>query len=96
MGGGYDGSQDNPGYSTDSLGNTVLMLDAETGALLWSASPDSRPNNLQLPEMTNSIPARISVVDINAMTWQTVCTLVIWVVESGVLTSLTVKAQRKR
>ncbi len=64
IGGGYDTGQDNPGYSTDTFGNAIYMLDAETGALLWSAGPDDS-NNLTLDEMTNAIPSTVRVIDLN-------------------------------
>jgi len=64
FGGGYDTTQENQGYSTDGMGNRVFMVDAETGALLWHAGNDAGAN-LQLAEMNNSIPSRVSVIDTN-------------------------------
>ncbi len=64
VGGGYATNQDNPGYSTDSFGNAIYMLDAESGALLWSAGPDD-DNTLTLDEMTNAIPSNVRVIDLN-------------------------------
>lgn len=70
VGGGYDVDQDGPPprtgtvvpYSADDVGNHVYMLDASTGALLWSAGPTGA-STLQVPKMTNSIPSRVSVID---------------------------------
>ncbi|MFC4701859.1 PilC/PilY family type IV pilus protein [Glaciecola siphonariae] len=64
IGGGYDEDQDNrQSRAPDSIGNSVYMIDADTGAKLWEASDTS--GNLQLADMKYSIPARISVIDRN-------------------------------
>jgi type IV pilus assembly protein PilY1 len=60
FGGGYNIGQD-AGFDTDSTGNAIYMLDLETGSTLWSASDTT--GNLQLAEMTHSIPAAITVMD---------------------------------
>ncbi len=65
FGGGYDPSQDNPGYSTDSSGNGLYIVDADSGALLWRAGSDAAAS-LQLPAMSNSIPAGVRVLDLNS------------------------------
>ncbi|GGO63367.1 PilC/PilY family type IV pilus protein [Bowmanella pacifica] len=62
FGGGYDAEQDNKALrSPDVVGNAVYMVDADTGALLWSAS--NAGADLNLDAMQYSIPARISVID---------------------------------
>ncbi|NCP64500.1 MAG: pilus assembly protein PilY [Paraglaciecola sp.] len=62
FGGGYDADQDAKQYrSADNIGNAVFIVDAQTGALIWSAS--NADANLNLDTMTYSIPARISVID---------------------------------
>ena len=62
FGGGYDEDQDNKLLrSVDSVGNSVFIVDANTGALIWSASDADA--DLNLPEMGYSVPARISVID---------------------------------
>ncbi|MGB5591477.1 MAG: PilC/PilY family type IV pilus protein, partial [Gammaproteobacteria bacterium] len=63
FGGGYDDGQDNPGYRTDTVGNAIYMVDLLTGNLLWKAS--NAGANLDLPEMTHSIPSPLAVVDIS-------------------------------
>ena len=63
FGGGYDEGQDNPGYREDTVGNAIYMVDLLTGDLVWKASSDSA--NLDLPEMTHSIPAPLAVVDVS-------------------------------
>jgi type IV pilus assembly protein PilY1 len=62
FGGGYDEDQDNKLLrSADSVGNSVFIVDADTGVLIWSASATGA--DLNLSEMAYSIPARISVID---------------------------------
>lgn len=61
--GGYDDGQDNPGYREDSVGNAIYMVDLLTGDLVWRAGRDN--GNLQLAEMTHSIPAPLAVVDVS-------------------------------
>ena len=62
FGGGYDEDQDSKLLrSADSVGNSVFIVDADSGELIWSASASSA--DLVLPEMQYSIPARISVID---------------------------------
>ena len=66
FGGGYDpdGQEDaTVAYAPDSKGNRLFMLDAVSGALLWSAGPKDSGASLELTSMTNSIPADITVVD---------------------------------
>ena len=64
FGGGYDEDQDSKLLrSADSVGNSVFIVDADSGELIWSASASAA--NLVLPEMQYSIPARISVIDRN-------------------------------
>jgi type IV pilus assembly protein PilY1 len=65
FGGGYDEGQDNPGYRTDTIGNAVFMVDALTGAKLWSAGNSSAEHSLGLPAMRHSIPAPLAVLDLN-------------------------------
>ena len=56
VGGGYDESQDaNVIKLDDSVGNSVFMIDAENGNLLWSAS--NADADLILNDMKYSVPA---------------------------------------
>nr|WP_241664418.1 PilC/PilY family type IV pilus protein [Ningiella ruwaisensis] len=62
IGGGYDEEQDDKTTSSpDSVGNSVFIIDANNGNLLWSASDEDA--DLILSDMKYSIPARISVID---------------------------------
>ena len=62
IGGGYDEDQDDKSLrSDDTVGNSVYMIDADNGDLLWSAG--AADADLNLPDMRYSIPARISVID---------------------------------
>ncbi len=65
FGGGYDGTQDNTNYTVDLFGNTIYMVDAVSGDLLWWAGNDPAAN-LTLPAMNNSIPGDIRVLDVNS------------------------------
>lgn len=65
FGGGYDDAQENYTYVQDTSGHRIFMVDAATGALLWYAGgPDGGGSpDLALPNMTNSIPSRITTLD---------------------------------
>ena len=63
--GGYDPNQDNVSVRTaDSYGNALYMVNAETGALVWSAG-DGTHHDLNLTDMDYSIPSEVRVIDIN-------------------------------
>ncbi len=64
FGGGYDSSQDVPGYSSDTAGNALYIIDAKSGKLLWRAGAEAGAD-LVLPEMDNSFAAPLRVIDIN-------------------------------
>lgn len=60
FGGGYDTNQDNyGGHKADSMGNTIYIVDAETGAKIWDAK-----THKPLSAMTNSIPSDVALVDL--------------------------------
>lgn len=62
IGGGYDQEQDTKSNrSPDMVGNSIYMIDANNGVLLWSAS--NKNADLIAVDMKYSIPAGISVVD---------------------------------
>ena len=72
FGGGYDVGQDSkstPGNGTE--GRAIFIVDADTGAKLWQAGEsgtgDASGNDpdLVIPEMTNSIPSDLTVIDID-------------------------------
>ncbi|MFT5720705.1 MAG: type IV pilus assembly protein PilY1 [Motiliproteus sp.] len=69
FGGGYDVSQDDASVRTaDALGNAVYIVDAITGALIWSAGNDSTNNgshNESHADMNYSIPSQVRVIDMN-------------------------------
>ena len=66
-GGGYDPDEDGTDFVgptariTHDTGNTVYMLDARTGDVLWDAYSDLTP-----ADMTSSFPADVTPVDRNA------------------------------
>lgn len=66
-GGGYNPSEDGSNIfgpdtriNSDSMGNTVFMIDAKTGAVLWSAYDDVTGVSAT---MNNSFPADVAPVD---------------------------------
>jgi type IV pilus assembly protein PilY1 len=64
FGGGYDPIEDDrttPG--SHSMGNSVYMVDAETGKLLWHASDAS--SNLNLKDMKTGIVSNVRPVDVD-------------------------------
>lgn len=67
--GGYDLDQDNIGTNApknDDIGNSLYIADAETGKLLWRAgNTGDSTANLQIANMTNSMPADPSLININ-------------------------------
>jgi len=68
MGGGYDPAEDGIDIggtylTSNTVGNRIYMVDAITGALLWSAGPSGA--SLNLARMDHSIPAGITVIDLN-------------------------------
>jgi type IV pilus assembly protein PilY1 len=67
LGGGYEADQDEETFSTDSVGNAIYIVDAYSGAVLWSASNAGASQNFATMNrsMDYSIPARIRVVDLD-------------------------------
>ncbi len=67
IGGGYDGVNDTAAHNPapDGVGAGVHVLDLMTGATLWRAGYTGSNADLELDEMTRSIPTRIKVIDIN-------------------------------
>ncbi len=71
FGGGYEEDQDPnsttllTSYSTDTTGNRIFMVDAETGARLWYAGGTGSGANRVLTKMNNSIPSDIRVIDLD-------------------------------
>ncbi len=65
FGGGYDDAQENYQYTTDTSGHRIYMVDAATGQRLWYAGgPNGNGTpNLELDEMTHSIPGRVVTID---------------------------------
>lgn len=65
--GGYDPQYDDETKSASAInspkGAAIYMVDAETGALLWSAGKSG--HTLDLTGMNNSIPGDLTVADIN-------------------------------
>ena len=67
IGGGYEPDQDNVGISTDTVGNSIYIVDSISGALLWHGSKDGlhKDFNTAGKAMDYSIPADIRVIDLD-------------------------------
>lgn len=67
FGAGYDTNKDDTGIATpDSIGRGLFVVDAETGALVWSITPaQNSATNLQEPELLHSVPADVTILDSN-------------------------------
>lgn len=68
FGGGYDPDQDSLNtststYTADDQGNAIYIVDAKTGAKIWSAGGGSG-HTLTLSKMKYSIPAPVRAIDI--------------------------------
>ncbi len=62
FGGGYDNQEDTRAIrAPHSIGNSVYMIDPETGELLWSASNSGATTNLS--DMTSAITSEIKTID---------------------------------
>jgi len=63
--GGYDNNQDSTVIrATDSMGRAIYIVDAETGALIWSGGNGSSFTK-SFSDMKYSIPSTVSAADIN-------------------------------
>lgn len=64
FGGGYDRDADTQSQiAANDIGRAIYMVDAETGTLLWSAGKTK--GDLKLSEMEYSIPAELTLIDID-------------------------------
>ena len=68
IGGGYDTLQDGvTSYTADTKGRAVYIVDAVTGAKLWSAGPNSSPDTHDLDlQIDNGIASEVTVMDIDS------------------------------
>ncbi|MBN7795685.1 pilus assembly protein [Parahaliea mediterranea] len=68
FGGGYDTNKDGYGLATqDSVGRGVYIVDAQTGALVWSVTPAvNSATNLSASNLHHSVAAGVTLVDSNA------------------------------
>jgi len=66
--GGYEPDQDNDALTTDIIGNSIYIVDAVTGALLWHGSRDGTHKDFDVSgrAMDYSIPSRVRVVDFDS------------------------------
>lgn len=66
IGGGYSLNKDSDGPgSDDTLGNAIFIINADTGALVWSASTAANSSTNLNVNFTDSIPSSVAVMDSN-------------------------------
>jgi type IV pilus assembly protein PilY1 len=65
--GGYDDTQDTNTQNTDTVGNSIFIIDALTGARLWRGSDTA--GNQQFAKMNYSIPSNLAVLDLDGDTF---------------------------
>ena len=67
IGGGYEPNQDDVALTTDTIGNSVYIVDSVSGALLWHASRSGTHKSFATAgrAMDYSIPGRVRVIDID-------------------------------
>jgi type IV pilus assembly protein PilY1 len=67
IGGGYEPDQDNLAGSTDTIGNSIYIVDSVSGALLWHGGKDGihKDFNAAGKAMDYSIPADVKVIDLD-------------------------------
>jgi len=66
IGGGYDVAEETPSYTTqDTVGMSLYMLDAVSGAVLWRAGFTGSGADLELARMDHAIPSDVAVLDTN-------------------------------
>lgn len=70
MGGGYDTAEDSdPSPGVNTMGRALIMLDAYTGNVVWSAQPSCSTGTsgtcLAVPAMTRAIPSDVAPLDRN-------------------------------
>ncbi|CAA0126288.1 Type IV pilus biogenesis factor PilY1 [Halioglobus japonicus] len=67
FGAGYDTNKDASGVgASDQSGRGVFIVDAETGALIWSVTPAANSaTNLSEPGLLHSVPGGVTALDSN-------------------------------
>lgn len=67
FGAGYDTNKDSQGLATpDAMGRGIFIVDAATGALVWSVSPAANTvNNLQEVGLQHAVAAAVTALDSN-------------------------------
>jgi len=63
--GGYDPGEDSGYQVTDTTGNMIYMVDAVTGAVLWSGGGTGSGATTVFPAMDHAIPSDITLLDTN-------------------------------
>ncbi len=64
--GGYDTNQDSATtITTDSVGNSIYMVDIHNGSIVWSAGKTGSGATEEFSDMSYSMPSNVTVVDID-------------------------------
>ncbi|MES9904911.1 MAG: hypothetical protein ABW168_19825 [Sedimenticola sp.] len=63
FGGGYDTTQDSSYSRSDTVGRAIYVVNADTGALIWSISDGG--TDLSITQMDSSIPANVKTLDVD-------------------------------
>jgi type IV pilus assembly protein PilY1 len=65
FGAGYDPAEDSQPPTPNSMGRGIFVIDAESGALVWSANPSCVTSStcLNVPGMTHAVPSEIAFGD---------------------------------
>jgi Tfp pilus tip-associated adhesin PilY1 len=68
FGAGYDPAQDSEPPTTNTMGRGIFVVNAETGALIWSANPTCTTSATcrNVPGMNYAIPSEVTFVDRDA------------------------------
>ncbi len=63
FGGGYDTTQDSAYSRSDTVGRAIYVINADTGAHIWTISDGS--SDLSISQMDSSIPANVKTMDVD-------------------------------
>lgn len=65
FGAGYDPAQDSEPPATNTMGRGIFVINAETGALVWSANSSctTSASCLNVPGLVSAVPSEITFVD---------------------------------
>jgi type IV pilus assembly protein PilY1 len=67
IGGGYEADQDGAALTTDTSGNSIYIVDSDTGSLIWRGTRSGGTRDFAIAgrAMDYSFPGRVRIVDID-------------------------------